>query len=381
MSHLLEEYAKNLGVKFSKPIVRDHFFPLKFDKYITIGEEVGNESKRYPYFNVVLSLLRPFLDRAKIKVLQLGGKERIEGADEALNLSFKQRGFVLSNSLVHIGPDGALNHLSSSKNIPTITLFGNTFANVNRPLFSKSSCSNLNLSPEWNKKPCFSAIDPQKQIASIKPEIIAQSILDFLDIEKEDIRFSTKHIGTSFLNKSVEVIPTSFSPLKLAPNQILSIRSDYGVDENSLLQYCQQYKSSICANKLIQPHGLHSIASNITNFFLLMESGWDDIPDSYFNTLKNLNINIVLLTKNKEDLPYLRNKYFDIPSNLYHEEKEAPCEVTETTQFLSSLRLIEGGKEYLSYAHWKKGLDNNKKVIDSPEYWRESDHFYIYESE
>ena len=46
---------------------------------------------------------------------------------------------------------------------------------------------------------------------------------------------------------------------------------------------------------------------------------------------------------------------------------------------MSSLRIIEGGKEYLSYAHWKKGLDNNNKVLDTPEYWRESDHFYIYE--
>ena len=141
MAHLLEEYAKNLGVKFSKPIVKDHFFPLSFDKYITISQEATHESKTYPYFNVVLGLLKPFLDRAKIKVLQLGGKERIEGTDQALNLSFKQQGFVLSKSLVHIGPDGALNHLSSSKNIPTITIFGNTFANANRPLFSECSSS------------------------------------------------------------------------------------------------------------------------------------------------------------------------------------------------------------------------------------------------
>ena len=381
MAHLLEEYAKNLGVKFSKPIVKDHFFPLSFDKYITISQEATHESKTYPYFNVVLGLLKPFLDRAKIKVLQLGGKERIEGTDQALNLSFKQQGFVLSKSLVHIGPDGALNHLSSSKNIPTITIFGNTFANANRPLFSECSSSNLNLSPDWDKKPCFSNIDPQRQIASIKAEVIAQSILDFLDIEKEDISFSTKHIGAAFLNKSVEVIPTSFSPLRLLPNQVLSIRSDYGVDENALLEYCNKYKVCIFSDKLIQPHGLQSMASNVNNFFLLMDKGWDNIPDNYFKLLKNLNIDVILLSKDKNDLPFLRNKYFDIPVKSYYEEREALCEVTEKTQFISSLRLIEGGKEYLSYAHWKKGLDNNNKVIDSPEYWRESDHFYIYESE
>ena len=31
MPHLLREYAKNLGVKISKPIVKEHFFPINFD--------------------------------------------------------------------------------------------------------------------------------------------------------------------------------------------------------------------------------------------------------------------------------------------------------------------------------------------------------------
>ena len=89
MAHLVEEYAKNLGVKFSRPVLKDHFFPINFDKYITISLEKDNDSKVYPYFGMVINLLRPFLERAKIKVIQLGGKGAIEGVDEALNLSFK----------------------------------------------------------------------------------------------------------------------------------------------------------------------------------------------------------------------------------------------------------------------------------------------------
>ena len=381
MAHLLEEYAKNLGVKFSRPTVSDHFFPLKFNKYITISVEENTESKIYPYFPVVLNLLKPFLDRAKIKIVQLGGRAQIEGVDEALKLSFKQQSFILSNSLLHLGADGALNHLASAKNIPTVTLFGNTFAEANRPLFSKSSSSNVNLSPEWEKKPCFSPIDNQKQISKIKPETVAQSILDFLDIEKEDISFFTKHIGDAFTGKVVEVIPTSFTTLRLPPNQILSIRADYGIDENVFLQYCKTYKCSVCTKSLIQPHALHPISANLDTFYLFIDKNWQEIPNSYFNTLKNLNINIVFLVKNEDDIPALRNKYFDIPIRPYYKEREAPCEINENTKFLSSLRLIEGEKEYLSYAHWKKGLDKNNKVLDTPEYWRELDHFYIYDSD
>ena len=381
MAHLLEEYAKNLGVKFSKPIVYDHFFPLKFDKYITISQDEVNESKNYPYFSIVLNLLRPFLDRAQIKTVQLGGKSKIEGVDAALKISFKQPSFILSNSLAHVGPDGVLNHLASAKNLPTVTLFGNTFPQVNRPLFSKSSSSNTNLSPKWDKKPCLSPTDPQRQITKIKPEIVAQSILDFLKIEKEDISFSTKYIGGSFSHNVVEVVPTSFVPLRLSPQQPLSVRADYGFDENSFLKYCSQYKVSICAKKLIQPHGLQAIAANINTFYLFIDKDWEDIPDTYFNTLKNFNINLVFLTKNEDNISALRNKYFDIPIRPYYKDIKAPCEVGESTKFLSSLRIIEGSKEYLSYAHWKKGLDNSNKVLDTSEYWRESDHFYIYEPE
>ena len=68
MAHLLEEYAKSLGVKASRPVVKGHFFPLDIDKYITLANNDNVESKNYPYYNVVLNLLKPFLDRANIRL-------------------------------------------------------------------------------------------------------------------------------------------------------------------------------------------------------------------------------------------------------------------------------------------------------------------------
>ena len=225
----------------------------------------------------------------------------------------------------------------------------------------------------------MSPSDPKKQISKINAEIVAQSVLDLLDIEKEDIYFTTKYVGSHFSNRIVEVVPTTFTPVKLAPNQLLVVRGDYGFNEEAFITYCKNYRTSLCLNKLIQPHALQPLANNIENFSILIDTGWDDIPDNYFKVLKNLNINVVLFVKNKKDLPILQNKYFDIPICLYNPPKERPCDVTDSTRFISSKRLIEGGKEYLSYAHWKKGLDRNNKVLDTDEYWRELDHFYIYE--
>ena len=95
MAHLLEEYAKNLGVKISQPVIKDHFFPLNMEKYITISNDDSTDSKNYPYYEIVINLLKPFLDRAGIKIVQLGGKTRIAGVDAALNLNFKQNRFIL----------------------------------------------------------------------------------------------------------------------------------------------------------------------------------------------------------------------------------------------------------------------------------------------
>ena len=59
MSHLIEEYAKSLGVKISEPIVRDHFFPTLPENYITVNQ-AGVSSKIYSHYDIVLSLLKPF---------------------------------------------------------------------------------------------------------------------------------------------------------------------------------------------------------------------------------------------------------------------------------------------------------------------------------
>jgi hypothetical protein len=377
MSHLIEEYAKSLGVKISEPRVKDHFFPTLPEKYITINQ-AGVSSKTYSHYDIALSLLKPFLERAKIQVVQMGGDKKIEGVDAALNVSFKQQSYVLSKSLVHLGCDGALAQLASSKEIPTVTVYGNAFSENAKPFFSYSSI-NKNIEPDWNKKPCFAKEDPKKQIDTIKPEVIAQEVLNLLPIEKEPIKFATKNIGSLFSRSVVEVIPTSFVPLRIPKEQELMIRADYGCDEVSFLKYCGNYKVSITADSLIQPHGLQKVANNINKFLLFIDSSWDTIPDNYFQVLKGFNIDLTMVVKDKDDLSSLRNKYFDIPVVPYEAEQEAPCEVGDDARFMSSLRLIEGGKEYLSYAHWKKNLDGNNKVLDTPEYWRESKHFYIYE--
>ena len=87
-----------------------------------------------------------------------------------------------------------------------------------------------------------------------------------------------------------------------------------------------------------------------------------------------------MLSDKEEDLPELRNKYFDQQVHLKDDDK-GEFDYPENAKFLTNKKIIEGEKVYTSYAHYKKGLDSCDKVIDNSDYWEESKHFYIYEQE
>tara|TARA_Y100000004_G_scaffold194037_1_gene257785 strand:- start:1548 stop:2711 length:1164 start_codon:yes stop_codon:yes gene_type:complete len=386
MSHYLEEYAKCLGVKASKPVTQNHFFPVVAEKYITISSSDEIQSKHYNHFPLVLDLLRPHLHNLKIKVIQIEGKAALDGVECLLNASFRQKCFVMSRSLLHIGSDGVFSHLASSKSVPTVNLFGNVFANNNRPLFSGSSL-NINLEPDWKIKPCFSNVDPNMEINKIKPETVAQAVLDLLNI-KQKITFSTISIGDGFGQKICEVVPTCFSPLKEQHKQSnLFLRLDYGFNDDAFVKYCQNYKIGIISDKIINPQMLTPLAKNISRVCIFVGDEWETgdrqshhIPQDYFKFLKSQNIECLLLVKNDELLGKARNAYFDQMVKPYKATPpEKPSGIKNESKFISSKIIVEGDKEYLSYAHWKKGLDNNNKVIDTEAFWEELEHFYIYE--
>ena len=83
MSHLIEEYAKNLGVKIATPMVAKHFWPIPFDNYITIYLEDKAQSKSYKYYELVIDMIKPYLAKNNIKIIQLGSAKspKLNNAD------------------------------------------------------------------------------------------------------------------------------------------------------------------------------------------------------------------------------------------------------------------------------------------------------------
>lgn len=376
MSHLLHEYSKSLGVKVSKPELQQHFFPCLDEKYIIFYNSEQQASKIYKHYSTVFQLLRETLDNHDIKIYQIGGENAIVGVSRHLSCSLKNEAYLVAKSMLYLGPDSYLAQYASTQDVKTITLHGNNYASNTKPFwgsFKDKAC----LEPDWNSNPCFSAEDPQRQIDSIKPEVVCKKILEFCGLGQLKFNFKTINIGDSYYQKIVEVVPTAIT--KGLPKSLF-VRIDYGVEEEALLYYCTNHEVILVTDQLPQINILMQFRENIKRILYTIQDKDDTIPEEYFESLKKLGIDFILLSDKEDELPFLRNKYFETQVHPKHDRKE-PIVCPDDAKFLSNKKIIEEDKVYMSYAHYKKGLDSCDKVLDTPEYWEESKHFYIYEQE
>ena len=56
--HLIEQYALSCGAKINKPYIREKYFPIPANNYITFSPQ-SKPSKNYDYWKEVLSMIVP----------------------------------------------------------------------------------------------------------------------------------------------------------------------------------------------------------------------------------------------------------------------------------------------------------------------------------
>jgi len=66
--HLLETYALTTGSKIKKPFILKKYFPLPFERYVTIQNSSGMPGKCYDYFQEVIDFIF-YLKSSEIKLL------------------------------------------------------------------------------------------------------------------------------------------------------------------------------------------------------------------------------------------------------------------------------------------------------------------------
>lgn len=382
MGHLIEEYAKSLGVKIGKPVLVDHYYPLIYDRYITIHNDNKFDSRNYEYFPQVINLIKPILHENNIKIIQVGSSEnpKLTNVDGLfLNLNLKQSSYILKNSLLHLGIDSLPIHLASMHNIPIVALYSNVNLKNSQPYWSDKNKIILLESDKKENKPSYAPQENPKTIRTIKPEDIANSVLKLLNIDKT-INFKTLNIGHHYHIPLVEVVPNFRANLQDQKDKTLYIRADLHSDDQNIAFWCSNYKVKIITDKMLPLDLLTHFSSKIEQVFFKLKDS--DIPADYFEQVRKAKINFIICTTDKENLGKMRNKFFDF--RVEFDDVDERCLNVEkiSCKFLTNKVLISNAQIYASEAHLKidKKLDIvNETIHDDDAFWKDSEHYYLYE--
>jgi hypothetical protein len=378
---LLDTYATNTGSKIDKPFIYTKFFPLPLDRYITLQSQTPYDSRNYSYWQEVIDIIVPYLSKEKIHLVQVGTKDE-KPLNGAINLlgqtNINQLAYVIENSTLHFGADSLCVHLASYFDKPIVSIYSISNPNVAGPHFGDKNKHILLKGYEriGNKKPSYSQVESPKSIDTIKPEEIAKSILQLLDIKYNDIP-ETIFFGTDFNVKSFEIIPDEILDPSSIPVENPIVRMDYNFNEKALEIIISMKKSIIFTNKPIKKDIIEKYKHNINQLIYIIE---EDNDVNFVKLLKNNSINYVLLSFLPEEvLNNFKLDYMDynLIVNRKHKTKEdTKIEDINNLYYKSCRTLFSSKGKFTSRYDWING--NGNKVVDHPDFWKEADNFYIF---
>jgi hypothetical protein len=374
--HLVERYATACGVKIDKPYIYENFFPLPVEKYITFQPYSKYPSKNYDYWEEVVLIILPYLQKNNINIIQIGGKDDKPVAN-CINVcgqtKISQVAFIINKSIMHFGADSFAAHIASGYGKKIVGIYSNNNINNVKPYWTKPEDMIL-LKPNVNKKPQYSVDEIPKSINSIKPEQIAKSILDLLNIKYDHLP-ETLSIGEEYTNKTLEVIPDQ--PLNVTELQIdnIIVRMDYEFNEQILEHYLQNKKCIIITDKPINENLLKNYKQKIPQLIYVIDKNNDP---TFAKVLKRNAINYTLISYLEDkDLNEFKLEYMDYGLII---KRTYPNKLNinyNNAYFKSSKILLSGKGQFSTKYQWIKN-DNSNKFSDDLELQKELNNIYIF---
>ena len=367
--HLLEQYALSSGLKIGKPFIYEVFFPIEPEKYITLQKEAKFPSRQYKYWQQVVDLVNPILFKNNVKIVQIGSKN-----DKALKgviytsgeTSIAQVHYLIRNSQMHVGIDSFAVHIASGLGKKIVALYSNMAPENSGPYWSNPLDCALIQSPRGNRKPSYSADENPRTINEIKPETIANSILQLLDIE-ERVKIETLFIGENFNeNTYFGFLPNQ---VVVSGNAFPEIRMDLFFDEKYLRIQLSKQKSIITTDKPISEETLLEFKSNVAKVIYLIKE--NDDPN-FVKFLFEKGFDFSCVSKLPPDtIKAKRLNYYrfcsieEILENEEHKEARILLKKAESkaVKFKTNYILSSERKNYLSEHHLYKKEDS-KNIND-----------------
>ena len=386
--HILERYALSCGVKIDKPFILEQYYPISLDKYIVFQTSGKGNSRQYDYWVKVFQYIREYTNDYKIVHVGVESDQSVAGVDLDLRgkTSIRQLAYLIKNSSLYLGIDSLSTHLAGHYDKKIVALYSYCYAQNCFPIWGKRSNRSL-IEIDWAKegKPSFSITEADKNINTIKPEIIAKATLDHLNIANDLHLVNTIFIGADYRNPTIEIVPDSNSYPVFIKDKTCNVRMDYHFNEENLIRLASICKVNIITLKQIDLNILNSIKSKVCALNVIAS---EEISEKYLIKVKELGIKLNISAHFNEHWSQLAEKFFDFKLEKY--EKITKNDVQEISKidgscFFNSEKIIfSENKVYSCKLFWEKKqpkLDKRAKVIDDETFWQESDYFYIYKDE
>lgn len=381
--HLVEQYALSCGVKIDKPFIETSYFPVVANKYITLHAPSRIQSKTYDYYNDVTDLLKTFLEKEGIKIIQIGSKEEA-GISNCIQhqgqTSIKQAAYIIKNSLLHLGTDSFSTHVASGFGKKIVSLYSTIYKECSGPYWGDPLDHILLESDKKGNRASFSDIEHPKTINMIKPESVAAAVLDLLNIKHNLSNIKTIHIGDNYHIGSLAVIPNHVMPESFAQNQPANIRGEEHFDEENITRWANQRKVNIFLDRPMKINYLQTVKHNINQINYYAKLDGDEL---FLKEVSKLGISLKIISKDKDTINDLRLKFFDWDVHLIEDKTKKDLdnykELCNNSRYKSSQIIISNKKLYASKAAWRAGISGaHDKIIDSDEFWEDLNNLKIY---
>ena len=381
--HLVEQYALSCGVKIDKPHIETSYFPISQEKYITLHASDRIQSKTYDLYNDVIELIKPYLEKNDISVIQIGNKneKKINGCINHLGqTTIRQAAYIIEKSILHIGTDSFSCHVASGFNKPIVALYSTLYKECCGPYWGDKK-NQILLEPDRKKnKASFSDQEYPKSINTIMPEEIACSVLNLLKINHNLDSIETFHIGQAYHIDSIGVIPNHVMPNSFAQGQPANIFAHEHFDEENIIRWAYSRLVNIFTNKPISANYLKSVKQNVNqiNYFVQPTDSED-----FFNMCKKIGIKLKLVCDNEDQLNDIRLKFFDWDVHFLKSKSKKDIDnykkICNNTRYKSSQVIMSNSKIYSSKAAWKNDKEGfHDKIIDCQEFWDDAINLKMY---
>jgi len=383
--NLTEKMALDCGVKVSRPYLDRYFLPIKNDNYIIIDTRCKNANGEYDYFNDVLDLIKPYLKEANIDIFQIATDKNIKLACDKcfITINKKQENYLISKAKLLISNENYSLHIASVFNTKSIGLYSLFNPNNTRPVWNKDSQIILESHRDGNLPSYGRSNELPKTINFISPYAIAKNILNSLDIINDLGRFKLVHLGKSFNQKIVEIVPDFISDANFMKEKSINLRLDYISNLNSSVfnYWMTNRKVNIITNKDIN---INMIAPYRNNILLMTIMLSENISEKFLKHCKSIGLKLKIFCDVKDKLEEYRFKFLNWEVHQDFENEGALNKLdtlSQKSKFISSKILISKGKQFSCKANYfaNKHLDNSEEsVILSKEFEQEIEFFKIY---